>query len=53
MVIRDGRIGSQSVVATFNQEKALIGAFSVIVKGSWTFVSSIIMSWVNIIQVSS
>ena len=53
MVIRNGRIGSHSVVATFNQEKALVGAFSVLVKDSWTFVSSIIMNWVNIIQVSS
>ena len=32
MVIRNGRIGSHSVVATFNQEKALVGAFSVIMK---------------------
>ena len=30
MVLRDGRIGAHSVVATFNQEKVLVGAFSVI-----------------------
>ena len=30
----------KAVVATFNKEKALVGAFSVIVKTSWIFVSS-------------